>query len=87
MATDVNDFVMLPISKRSAGVTFAPAFGYSVVPAASAQSHSDDSATPFLCFPGEGRDPPLPWAPAFAGEAGLSGVLHGRLNRVNESEH
>ena len=34
MATDVNDFVMLPISKRSAGVTFAPAFGYLVVPAA-----------------------------------------------------
>jgi clan AA aspartic protease (TIGR02281 family) len=24
MATDVNDFVMLPISKRSAGVAFAP---------------------------------------------------------------
>ena len=34
MATDVNDFVMLPISKRSAGVTFAPTFGYFVVPAA-----------------------------------------------------
>jgi len=34
MATDVNDFVMLPIWKRSAGVTFAPAFGYFVVPAA-----------------------------------------------------
>ena len=31
---DVNDFVILPISKRSAGVTFAPALGYSVVPAA-----------------------------------------------------
>jgi hypothetical protein len=34
MATDVNDFVMLPISKSSAGVTVAPAFGYLVVPAA-----------------------------------------------------
>jgi hypothetical protein len=33
MATDVNDFVMLPIWKRSAGVTCTPAFEYCVVPA------------------------------------------------------
>jgi hypothetical protein len=35
-------------------------------------------------FPGEGRDPLLPWAPAFAGEAGLSEIMQDRVNRVNE---
>jgi hypothetical protein len=38
-------------------------------------------------FPGESRDLLLPWAPAFAGEAGLNEGLHGRVNRVNESDH
>jgi hypothetical protein len=38
----------------------------------SAQNHSDDSADPPPRFPGESRDPLLPWAPAFAGEAALS---------------
>ena len=28
-----------------------------------------------------------PWAPAFAGEAVLSEVLHRRVNRLNDSEH
>jgi|SRR5215471_8751006 len=32
--------------------------------------------TPLPHFPGESRDPLLPWAPAFAGEAGLNGGLH-----------
>jgi hypothetical protein len=35
----------------------------------------------------ESRDPLPPWAPAFAGEAVLSEVLHHRVNRVNDSEH
>src|SRR5215472_9353569 len=35
-------------------------------------------------FPGGSRDPPLPWAPAFAGEAGSSVVLHCLVNRVND---
>jgi hypothetical protein len=38
-------------------------------------------------FPGESRDPLLPWAPAFAGEAVLSEVIHRRVNRVNDSEY
>jgi phytoene/squalene synthetase len=37
-------------------------------------------------FRGESPDPLLPWAPAFAGEAVLSEVLHRRVNRVNDSE-
>jgi hypothetical protein len=53
----------------------------------SAQNHSDDSADPPPRFPGESRDPLLLWAPAFAGEAVLSVVLHRRVNRVNDSEH
>ena len=44
----------------------------------SAQNHSDDSADAPPRFPGEGRDPLLPWAPAFAGEAG-SGIERGAL--------
>jgi hypothetical protein len=43
--------------------------------------------TPPPRFPGEGQDPLLPWAPAFAGEAGLNEVLNGLVDRVNESEH
>jgi hypothetical protein len=42
---------------------------------------------PLLAFPAESRDPLLRWAPAFAGEAVLSEVLHRRVNRVNDSEH
>jgi hypothetical protein len=55
---------------------------------ASAQIHSDGPvrhARPR--FPGESRDPLLPWALAFAGEAVLSEMLHRRVNRVNDSEH
>ena len=43
--------------------------------------------TPSPRFPGEGRDPLLPWAWAFAGEARLNEVLNGPVHRVNESEH
>jgi hypothetical protein len=42
---------------------------------------------PLLAFPAQSRDPLLPWAPAFAGEAVLSEVLHRRVDRVNGSEH
>jgi hypothetical protein len=40
-------------------------------------------------FPGEGRDPLLPWAPAFAGVAGLVWAMarHCLMNRVNDSLH
>jgi hypothetical protein len=40
-------------------------------------------------FPGEGRDPLLPWAPAFADVADLicAMVRHCLMNRVNDSEH
>jgi hypothetical protein len=41
---------------------------------------------PLLAFPAKSRDPLLPWAPAFAGEAVLSEALHHRLNRVTDSE-
>jgi hypothetical protein len=64
---------------------------------ASAQNHSDDSPEPSPRFPvglqptdlfrGESPDPLPPWAPAFAGEAVSSEVLHRRVNRVNDSEH
>jgi hypothetical protein len=36
---------------------------------------TDESADPPPRFPGESRDPLLPWAPAFAGEAVLSEVF------------
>ena len=42
--------------------------------------------TPPSRFPGESRDPLPPWAPAFAGEAGLSEVLGCLVNRVNDPE-
>ena len=35
---------------------------------------------------GESRDPLPPWAPVFAGEAGLSEVLGCLVNRVNDPE-
>jgi hypothetical protein len=40
-------------------------------------------------FPGEGRDPLLPWAPAFSGVAGLVWAMarHCLMNRVNDSLH
>src|ERR1700739_584773 len=49
---------------------------------ASAQTHSDDSVRrPLPCLPGEGRDPVLPWAPAFAGvtELLISPFVRARL--------
>jgi hypothetical protein len=42
--------------------------------------------TPPSRCPGESRDPLPPWAPAFAGEAGLSEVLGCLVNRVNDPE-
>jgi hypothetical protein len=50
---------------------------------ASTQNHSDDS--PSRC-PGESRDPLPPWAPAFAGEAGLSEVLGCLVKHMNDPE-
>jgi hypothetical protein len=41
-------------------------------------------------FPGEGRDPLLSWAPAFAGVAGFGmsdGVRRCLMIRMNDSEH
>jgi hypothetical protein len=42
-----------------------------------------------LCLPGEGRDPVLPWAPAFAGVTGFFDVSIGPLsvNFLNGFEH
>jgi hypothetical protein len=42
---------------------------------------------PLLAFPAESRDPLLPWAPAFAGEAVLSEVLYRRMHRLKHSMH
>jgi len=40
-------------------------------------------------LPGEGRDPLLLWAPAFAGLAGfgMGMVRHCLMNHVNDSKH
>ena len=43
--------------------------------------------TPPPRFPGESRDPFLPWTPASAGEAGLKRRASVPMHRANESEH